>query len=63
MKMIISYEIFWSENPLRTLENDDFYIKIINFDQFRKKNRLAADPLPGVTLGGGHASGGPLRGG
>ena len=28
-----------------------------------KKIRLAADPLPGVTLGGGHASGGPLRGG
>ena len=44
-------------------ENDDFYIKIINFDQLSKKNRLAAGPLPGVTLGGEHASGGPLRGG
>ena len=30
---------------------------------FVKKNRLAAGSLPGVTLGGEHASGGPLRGG
>ena len=48
--MIISYEIFWSENPLRTRENDDFYIKIINFDQFRKKKKSRSDvvmvPLP-----------------
>ena len=49
--------------PIKTLENDDFYIKIIDFDQICKKNHLAVGPLPGVTLGGGHASGGPLRGG
>ena len=40
-----------------------FTLKIINFDQFYKKIRLAASPLPGVTLSGEHASGGPLRGG
>ena len=28
-----------------------------------KKNLLAEGPLPGVTLGGEYASGGPLRGG
>ena len=33
-------------------------LKIVNFDQFRQKNRLAAAPLPGVTLSGKHASGG-----
>ena len=33
-------------------ENDDFNLKIVNFDHFCKKNRLAASPLPGVTLGG-----------
>ena len=30
---------------------------------FVKKFRLAAGTLPGVTLGGEFASGGPLRGG
>ena len=40
-----------------------FYVKIINFDQFCSKKSPSGEPLPGVTLGGGHASGGPLRGG
>ena len=65
--MIISYEIFWSENPLRTLENDDnqmIYdiLKSLILINFIKKNRLAAGALPGVILGGGHGFGGPLRG-
>ena len=55
---------FDKKNHWKALENDDFCIKIINFDQFcKKKKRLAASPLPGVTLSGEHASGGPLRGG
>ena len=34
-------------NPHKTLENDGFYLKIVHFF---KKIRLAAGPLPGVTL-------------
>ena len=56
-------DVFWLENSSKTHENKDFHTKIIHFDQIWKKNRLAAGPLPGVTLGGEHASGGPLRGG
>ena len=40
-----------------------FTLKSLILINFVKKNRLAAGPLPGVTLGGEHASGGPLRGG
>ena len=40
-----------------------FTLKSLILINFIKKNRLAASPLPGVTLGGGHASGGPMRGG
>ena len=38
-------------------------LKSVNFDHIFKKNRLTAGSLPGVTLGGEHVSGGPLRGG
>ena len=47
------HEIFHGKIHKKTHENDDFYRKTFNFDQFCKKNRLAAGPLPGVTLGGG----------
>ena len=40
-----------------------FTLKSSYFINFVKKIRLAASTLPGVTLGGEHASGGPLRGG
>ena len=38
-------------------------LKSLILINFVKKIRLAASPLPGVTSGGEHASGGPLRGG
>ena len=48
------HENFHGKTHKKTHENDDFYPKIFNFDQFcKKKIRLAAGPLPGVTLGGG----------
>ena len=40
-----------------------FTLKSVYLINIVKKIRLAAGPLPGVTLGGEHASGGPLRGG
>ena len=40
-----------------------FTLKSLILINFIKKNRLAAGPLPGVTLGGEHASGGQLCGG
>ena len=40
-----------------------FILKSLILINFVKKNLLAEGPLPGVTLGGEHASGGPLRGG
>ena len=40
-----------------------FSLKSLILIDFTKKNRLAAGTLPGVTWGGEHASGGPLRGG
>ena len=43
---------------MKTLEIDDFDIKIINFDQFCKKIRLAAGQN---SPNGEHASGGRLR--
>ena len=42
MKVALFYNKNWWQNWLKTLEIDDFYIKIINFDEFCKKNRLAA---------------------
>ena len=52
-----------TSKPQKIINFDKFYQKIINFDKFYQKIRLAAGSLPGVTLGGEHASGGPLRGG
>ena len=40
-----------------------FTLKSLILINFVKKNPLEEGPLPGVTLGGEHASGGPLRGG
>ena len=34
----------------KTLENDDFYIKIINFDQYIKKNSPSGEPPTGSHL-------------
>ena len=39
-----------------------FTLKSLILINFVKKNLLAEGPLPGVTLGGEHASGGPARG-
>ena len=36
---------------LKTYKKDDFYIKVINFDQFCKTNRLAAS-MPPAARGG-----------
>ena len=64
----IFYEILRWENPLKTHEMMilKYIILIIfkkkKFQNFSKTIRLAAGPLPGVTLGGELASGGPLRG-
>ena len=35
---------------MKTLENDDFYIKIVNFDQFRKKKSPSGGPPTGSHL-------------
>ena len=48
-----THEILSSENSYKNHKNDDFYLKILSFDQYcRKKIRLAVRPLPGDTLGG-----------
>ena len=39
-----------------------FTLKSLILINVVKKIRLAAGPQPGVTLGGEHTSGGPLRG-
>ena len=46
-----------------TWNNDFLPQKSLILINFVNKNRLAAGTQPGVTLGGEHASGGPLRGG
>ena len=38
-----------------------FTLKSLILINFVKKNRLAAGPLPGITLGGEYVSAGPLR--
>ena len=48
------------KNSMKTMISTLKSLILINFV---KKIRLAASPLPGVTSGGEHASGGPLRGG
>ena len=40
-----------------------FTLKSLILINFVKENRPAAGSLPGVTLSGEYASGGPLRGG
>ena len=50
--MIRFHQILHNKTHKNSHENDDFNLKIVNFDHFCKKNRLAASPLPGVTLGG-----------
>ena len=66
MDFHVFFYILWNislRKPIKNTWNDDFNIIIHNFDHFFQKFRLAAGSLPGVTLGGERASGGPLRGG
>ena len=46
-----------------TVTDMNTWLKDLILINFVKKIRLAASPLPGVDIGGEHASGGPLRGG
>ena len=57
------HESFHWKTHEKIHENNDFYPKIFNFDQFCKKNSPSGGPPTGGHLRRWAASGGPLRGG
>ena len=59
----ISYRVMIEKIHEKHLKLTIYTLKSLVWTNFVKKIRLAAGPLPGVTLSGEHASGGPLCGG
>ena len=57
------HESFHGKTHKKTHENNDFYPKIFNFDQFCKKISPSGGPPTGGHLKRWAASGGPLSGG
>ena len=58
-----THESFHGKTHKKIHENNDFYPKIFNFDQFCKKISPSGGPRTGGHLRRWAASGGPLRGG